>query len=158
MFFFNFLGILVHFVPFSAHFECEIQNGQITMKFYLQVFHSNPTKNNLLKYAIFIFGAFLWAFLGYFGPFLAHFGCEIKNGQITMKFYLQVFHSYSTKNILIKYAFFFFWGHFSPFWTFLAHFGCEIQNDQITMKFYLQVFHSYPTIKYNNCSKLFISL
>ena len=99
------------------------------MKFYVQVFHSYQTNNILLKFAFFHFWGIFWSFLGHFGSFLAHFGCEIQNPQITMKFYLQVFHSYQTKNILLKYA-------FSIFGAFLGHFGCEIQNSQIIMKFY----------------------
>ena len=98
-----------------AHFGCEIQNGPITMKFYLQVFHSYQTQNILLKYAFFHFWGIFWSFLGNFGPFLTHFGCEIQNPQITMKFYLQVFHSYQTNNILLKFAFFIFGAFFGHF-------------------------------------------
>ena len=46
---------------------------------------------------------------------IAHFGCEIQNGPITMKFYVQVFHSYQTNNILLKYPFCHFWGIFGHF-------------------------------------------
>ena len=58
----HFWAFLGHFGPFLAHFGCEIQNGQITMKFYLQVFHSYPTKNILLKYHFLIFGVFFGHF------------------------------------------------------------------------------------------------
>ena len=105
--FFHFWGIfwsfLGHFGPFLTHFWGEIQSGHITMKFYLQVFHSYQTKNILLKYDFFHFWGIFRSFLGHFGPFLAHFGGEIQNGQITMKFYLQVFHSHQTQNILVQY-------------------------------------------------------
>ena len=122
-------------VSFLAHFGCEIQNGPITMKFYLQVFHSYQTQNILLKYAFLHFLVIFRPFWTIFGPFWVWNPKSSDHHEILFASISLL----SDQEYLTKICF------FSIFGAFLGHFGCEIQNSQITMKLYLQVFHSHQT-------------